>query len=154
MSSQDRCVIVPAAPAVGSESGAHVARGHEELWAARLVGSRGLGCAQLSVQWGAGEGAIPFPGFAEFQSTPASLDRQSHAQTSTTPARWSTRSWHVSGLGFGLGPGVFEAGDDGVGVVDEFGLVVDVGGDEVAVDGEVDGGELGGVFPGVEVEGV
>ena len=66
----------------------------------------------------------------------------------------SFRRWHVSGLGFGLGPGVFEAGDDGVGVVDEFGLVVDVGGDEVAVDGEVDGGELGGVFPGVGVEGV
>ena len=54
----------------------------------------------------------------------------------------------------GLGPGVFEAGDDGEGAVDELGVVVDVGGDEVAVDGEVDAGELGGVFPGCCVEGV
>lgn len=38
--------------------------------------------------------------------------------------------------------------------MDELGVVVDVGGDEVAVDGEVDAGELGGVFPGVGVEGV
>ena len=38
--------------------------------------------------------------------------------------------------------------------MDELGVVVDVGGDEVAVDGEVDAGELGGVFPGCCVEGV
>ena len=66
----------------------------------------------------------------------------------------SFRRWHVSDLGFGLGPGLGEFGDDVEVVADEGGVFFDVRGDEVLVDGEVDVGELGGVFPGVEVEGV
>ena len=66
----------------------------------------------------------------------------------------SFRRWHVSDLGFGLGPGLGEFGDDVEVVADEGGVFFDVRGYEVLVDGEVDVGELGGVFPGVEVEGV
>ena len=66
----------------------------------------------------------------------------------------SLRTSYVSDLGFGLGPGLGEFGDDVEVVADEGGVFFDVRGDEVLVDGEVDVGELGGVFPGVEVEGV
>lgn len=54
----------------------------------------------------------------------------------------------------GLCPGVFEAGDDGEGLLYEGGVFGDVGFDECSVDVCVDAGELGGVFPGCCVEGV
>jgi len=61
---------------------------------------------------------------------------------------------YVSGLGFGVGPGVFEGGDGGEALVEECLVFFYVCCDEVVVDGDVDVGEFGGVFPGVGVEGV